>query len=99
MVLLGTKSLTSTEPVTKDVRFSVPGMIYYTLNFFLQHGTMILVMESLEGEMKVRPRYWERLLQVFTSTLEGTDTPPLMLQVGCSGCLLQSPSILHICVL
>ena len=42
---------------------------------------MVLVMESLGGEMKLRPRYWHRLVRVLWDTLQGEDTPPVIKQV------------------
>ena len=48
---------------------------------------MILVLESLRDEMRMRPRYWERLLQVLATTLDNEDTPLLVRQVGVAyGC-------------
>ena len=49
---------------------------------FMQHGTMMLVMGSLSEEMKVRPRYWERLLMVYATTIQAEDTPAVMVQVN-----------------
>ena len=43
---------------------------------------MVLVMDSLREEMRLRPRYWERLLQVLMATIERDDTPPVMTQVS-----------------
>lgn len=43
---------------------------------------MILVMESLRGDMNMRPRYWQRLLEVLTLTAQSKDTPPSIVKVS-----------------
>ena len=42
---------------------------------------MVLVMPPLRGEVDVRPRYWQRLISVLYTVIQGTDTPPAILQV------------------
>ena len=47
-----------------------------------QHGTMVLVMCPLRGEMRQRPRYWQRLFAVLCATLQGAHLPAVVLQVA-----------------
>ena len=56
--------------------------MFLSLSPLPQYGTMVLVMASLLEEMKKRPRYWLRLLQVLLQTVAAKDVPSQVLQVG-----------------
>jgi hypothetical protein len=49
-------------------------MLIYT-----QYGTMVLVMESIEAPMRLRPRYWKRLFTVLIATCK-EDISPFVFQ-------------------
>lgn len=64
---------------------------------------MILVMEPIRDQMRMKPRYWKRLYSVLCEVLQG-DTPVLILQVdSVTNCMIyllsrhyqKTPSTIH----